>query len=354
MLPALAIAGGSLLGSYLANRSAADRENDLNDQAFRQFVAINIPDPEKQKLALQRYVQQGELVPELQQAIQQQPSEFEKIMVDSGKRAAQSRALASLENIGLNGGLRLQDKAALQDVQIQNAMKDRGARAAIQDEMARKGQLGSGFALQAQLAGQQAAGDRAARAGLDIAASAQDRALRALEGAGELATKYRSQDFEEQAARARAQDAINEFNARNLQSVSNANVAARNRAAEMNLGERQRLSDANADLANKEQQYNRNLSQQYFQNQMDLAGAKAGQFGRQAEAAGRQGKQMADMWGRLGQAGVGMVTAADQNDYNREALDAYKERTSKMGAQSQEDAGPVKPKRYSWYDSFWG
>jgi hypothetical protein len=184
---------------------------------------------------------------------------------------------------------------------MQGAVKDRGARQAISDSMAQRGLGGSGMELQAQLQGQQAAGDRDAMSGLNIAAQAQDRALQAIQGSGQLASQYRNQDFQEQAARAKAQDAINEFNARNLQGVQHANVGYQNRAQEMNLENAQNIANKNVDLANKEQQYNKELLQKQFDNQLAVANGMSGQYARQGQAAVRQGQQTANTIGSLGQ-----------------------------------------------------
>lgn len=327
MLPAIALAGAGFVGSWLANQSAEDRINSLNDKAMQEFIKINIPDPESQKLAMQRYAVEGKLTPELEQAIAQKPTEFEKIAVDQKTKNAQSRALASLEQIGDQGGLRLQDKAAQQEAMMQGAVRDRGNRLAINDEMNRRGQGGGGFELQSQLQGQQAAGDRDAMIGLKTAASAQDRALQAIESGGELASKYRGQDFQEQSARAQAQDAINQFNARNLQQVQHNNVGYQNDANQWNLTNQQRIADQNVGVSNKEQEYNKGLQQQYFDNQMKKAGAMSGQYGQQASAARAQGDRQANMWSNLGQAGVGIDGAYDnmsEREKDRQAYSKFK------------------------------
>ena len=150
-------------------------------------------------------------------------------------KVAQNRALSQLEDIGNNGGLRLSDKAALQDQQIENSAKARGDRQAIEANAAQRGVGGSGVHLASQLAGQQADADRDSRSRLSIAAAAKDRALQAIMGAGNLCTGYRNQDFNQQAQKATAADRINMFNAQNLQSVQNRNVERGNQAQAGNL-----------------------------------------------------------------------------------------------------------------------
>jgi hypothetical protein len=313
-IAAAVVAGGAIM-NYMSNASANERAQMAQSNALQELLKAKIPDPAMQKLALQRYVSTGQLTPELQSAIKQAPSEFNKVVVDQRQKSAQNRALSELQDIGNQGGLRLQDKAALQEAELQNQVRDRGSREAILDDMNRRGQGGSGFALQAQLQGQQAAGDRAARSGLSVAAGAQDRALQALMQSGQLATQYRGQDFQEQSARAQANDAINRFNTQNLQDVSNSNVGFRNRANEMNLAQRQHLSDQNTDMANKEQQYNKELYQKQFENQMNLAGAKAGVYTQQGNLAQQQGQQQGNAWTNAS-TGIANAYGAQQNqDY---------------------------------------
>src|SRR5688572_25271534 len=116
---AAAIAGGAALaggiGNYLANKSAGDRAAMIQDKALQDWLKINIPDPKQQELALQRFVVEGTLDPKLESAIKADPSEFRNVMASAETKSAQNRALSELQAIGTQGGLRLQDKAALQE-----------------------------------------------------------------------------------------------------------------------------------------------------------------------------------------------------------------------------------------------
>lgn len=301
-------AAGGILG-YMAQMDAMDRQKAMQDKALQEFLSINIPDPKAQEVALKRFVEEGTLTPQFEAAIKQQPSEFNHIVANQAQKSAQNRALGELENIGYSGGLRLQDKAAQQDAMLQGQVRDRGARQAILDNMNQRGQGGSGFALQAQLQGQQAAGDREANTGLRTAAAAQDRALQSIIGSGDLATKYRGQDFQEQSARAQANDAINHFNTQNMQGVQHSNVGIGNRAQEMNLAAKQGISNQNVGIANKEQQYNKSLLQQQFDNQMNLANSKSNAYLGMGQTEAQRGKTTANMWSNVGSAAGGGAAA---------------------------------------------
>lgn len=316
---ALAIAGGASLASgvmnYAAQKSAADRAEMLQNKSLQEWIKLNIPDPEQQKIALEKFVVQGTLDPKLEHAIKADPTEFSKIAVNPRYAEAQNRALSELENIGYEGGLRLQDEAAIQDATLEGQAKERANREAIAAEMSRRGLGGSGFEVAAKLQGQQGAADREANQRLKIAAMAQDRALQAIQDAGSMAGQYRTQDFNEQAAKASAADKINMFNTENLRDVQQRNLASQNRANEMNLAEKQRISDQNVKQNNYQQEYNKNLLQQQFENETKKTAGMTGQYGGLAQTAMQQGQNLGNLYSNMGQGISNVATTAAQQDF---------------------------------------
>jgi hypothetical protein len=312
---ALGLSAASGIANAVSNMSASDRAAALQDKGVQEWLKIHIPDPNEQKIALQRFVQQGELNPKLENAINQNPSEFEKISTSVANRTAQNRALMELENIGDQGGLRLQDKASIQDAMLEGQVKDRANRDAITADMARRGMGGSGFEFASKLQSQQSGADQDSQNRLKIAAEAQDRALQSIEGAGDLATKYRSQDYDEKARAAQAQDAINRFNTQNQQDVASRNVASQNRAQEMNLAEKQKVADSNTNLTNQEQKYNQDLIQQRFENEAKIAAGKTGQYDKMAATEQQKGQALGNAFSNIGQAGSGALTSQANSDY---------------------------------------
>lgn len=303
------------LGSLLAGSSANDRAMMFQNQALQQWLAINIPDPEAQRVVLQQFVSQGTLAPELQHAIAQNPSEFESIVTSSSDRGAQERALSELERIGYEGGMRLQDRAALQDVLLQSQGRAESERNSIAAEMARRGQGGSGYEVAARLQGQQGTADQAANSSLKIAANAQDRALAAIEGAGSLATQYRTQDFGEQAQKATAADRIDAFNTANLRDVNSANVGLRNRAQELNLANRQDIANRNTTVNNQQEVYNKGLLQQQYDNQIKKAQGMQGVYDNKSGLATKAGENTANTISNIGGAVIGANTAGATADF---------------------------------------
>jgi hypothetical protein len=315
---AAALAGG--VGNYLANKSAAERAEMLQNQALQDWIAINIPDPKDQQLALQDFVSQGKLNPKLENSIKADPSAFKSVVTDFSQKNAQTRALSELEKVGYEGGLRLQDKAALQDAMMETQDKERGNRLAIGQEMSRRGLGGSGFELASKLEGQQGAADRNSRASLDIASRAQDRALQSIMNAGDMASKYRSQDFSEKSAKAAADDKINLFNTTNMQDIQQRNIASQNQAAAQNLAEQQRLADTNVKQNNYEQEHNRNLLQQNFDNEVKKTAGKTGQIGALANNTIQQGQNLGNLYSNIGQGIAGAGTAAASYSLQQQGL----------------------------------
>ena len=314
---ASAAAGG--IASAVSSMSAADRQKAANDKSFQEWMKVNIPDPKDQQLALQQFVSQGKLAPQLESAIKQDPSGLSQVVTSMSQKQAQNNALQSMQQIGESGGLRLQDKAALQDAQMQSDIKGRADREAITSDMARRGQEGSGFDLASQLQAQQGQSDQNAQTSLKVASGAQDRALQSIMQAGQLGTQMRSQDFSEQADKAKAQDAINQFNTTNLQNVQARNVASQNAAQSQNLKSAQDLSNQNTALANQQQQYNKELIQKQFQNQAAIAGAKSNINAQEGAIDQQQGQAMSNAFSNigsgLGKAGGSLAQGAYWDDY---------------------------------------
>lgn len=320
---ALGIAGAAGLASYAAQSSANDRAQKMNEDSMREWMALRIPDPAEQKVVLDRFVSQGVIDPRLESAIKADPSAFDKVFTNSRYQASQNRALSELENIGYEGGMRLQDKAALQDATQDSIVKDRAQREGIAAEMARRGLGGSGFDVAAQLQGQQGTADRMANSSLKAAASAQDRALQAIMGAGDLAGKYRSQDFSEQAQKASAADKINMFNTENLRDVNQRNTGMLNRSQELNLANRQKISDDNTRLGNSEQMYNKGLAQQQYENEMKRTAGATGQYKNVADNEQKGGQMLGNTIGNIGAAVTSAYGANAKANSDSEAQSKY-------------------------------
>lgn len=321
----------SVLG-ISAQQKAAQAAKEAYEASVREMEAIGIPTAEAQQLTMEQYKSQGQWTPELEETVQQGPSAMAGVTTDPTYRASQLKALGSLQQIGDEGGMTLTDRANLERTEGNIAAKTKGSRDAILQDAQQRGGYGSGTALAAQLMNQQAGAQDAHMAGLQTAADARARALQAIQAGGTMAGQQREQDFSEQAQKAKAADAISQWNAANRQSVAGANTGTKNAASQYNLTNAQNLSNANTDTRNKQQAYNKGLQQTYFNNQLDVAKAKASARAGVAQQATATGNQQAQTWGNIGSA-VAQGTAAygqqqNSNDQRQMDRDLYAKRYS--------------------------
>lgn len=301
-LPALLAAGSIGLGiiGALKNASAEERAQMANDKAVQEWLKINVPDPEQQKLALQHFVQQGVLTPELENAIKLEDTQLNKIKTDPALKESRMRALKSLEEQGY-GGETAADEASQQKVLIDSGVKSRGQQEAILSSLERRGQLGTGVELAARMGAAQGEGDRAASQGLELEKQRRARALAAIEAGGNQAGNIQRDEYGMEKDKAAAADVINAYNAKNLQGVQERNTNVRNRAAESNLNRAQDIADKNTVMSNYQQEHNKDLYQKQFNNEAAKAAGVSGQYGKAAELATRQGQTSSELWGNLAQ-----------------------------------------------------
>ncbi len=283
---------GDFLSGGNQSRSAAAQQ-----AAVDQLSSLQLPDVSEMQLQLESMVQQGIITPEQAQTYLAQQSEMNNIQTDPALHQAQMEALAGLQDISSNKGLTASDRAQLQQIQTQEDTASRGAREAILQNAQQRGMGGSGIELLQQMQNQQDSATRKSQRDLDVAGMAQNRALQALQQAGQLGGQIQAQDFGQQSQIAGANDAINKFNTQNQQSVSLENTKSKNIAQAQNLAEKQRIADANATLKNSQQQYNKELEQKQFENAYKKAGGVASGLQNQAQGFQQVGKSNQELLG---------------------------------------------------------
>jgi outer membrane lipoprotein SlyB len=185
-----------------AARADALRQSGINT---KQFVAGGAPVYDQGQ---QYYFN------ELGQLEQLGPSEMQNIQTDPRLMQAQYDALRELETRGREGFTARDELDRLKTKQ-QVGKENAGRLGAIQQNMAARGMGGSGMDLVAQLQASQAATDREALAGLERNAAQEQNRANSSAQAGGLAGNIRGQGFQENSAKAQAQDAINRFNTTN-------------------------------------------------------------------------------------------------------------------------------------------
>lgn len=323
MFPLLALGMMSSVGGGIAanNASEAQRQAALaaNQAAISQWLNVHVPDPAQQQIVLQKYAQTGQIDPILETAIKQDPSSMAKIQQDAGLKGQQLKALGSLQDLGASGGMTINDKANLQGALNDTNAAAAGRSGAIQDSMAARGMGGSGLAMAAQEANAQAANNRDSQAQLQTLGSARDRALQATMGAGQLAGQISNNQFQQDAAKAQAQDSINRFNTQNSQAVNAANTGITNSAQAANVALQQGIANQNTGLANQQEIYNKGLIQQNYQNQLQQAAGASGQYNASAgfdtAGANRTAQSVAGIGAGINQGLKGIAQYDQINNY---------------------------------------
>lgn len=318
-----AIAAGTAIAGEVVAGSARGEAEKILQKGKQEIAKLQPPKFEGTINALQALREKGMVSPQVEAAILQADTEMRTVTGDPQAVQAQKESLSYLENIRNQGGLTAQDRDFLAKTQdellgIQKAQAD-----STKAAMASRGMRGSGAEMASLLAGQQQTTQGLSRAGTALAALAQQRrdsANRDLFGA---ASGMRAQAWEEQAQQARAQDAINQFNAMQQQGVQGRNI--------------------DRDLAS--QQYNNTMAYQTIMGQgqlehqgyaldADKTAMFTGQNNRTADLAIQKGEQLAGMIGGLGSS-LGTIGTGFADSY----MKLPKEDAGKL---PQKDAGKGK------------
>lgn len=331
--------GSGLLSGVIGNLAASgdrNKSDQAREYALEQWLQLNVPSIAEQQVQLDHFRQTGKLSPELEKTFQQQGTSLDNLSIDPTYKQAELNALAKLQNISNNNGLDSQAQAEYQQAINKANANEHGQRGAIVQNFAQRGQAGSGAELQAQLLASQAEANRASGQGLDIAAQSQQRALQALMSGNSVASQMYNQDYQKQADAARAQDAINQFNTRNSQSVASSNADRMNNAQKYNLDLQQKVADQNVGVNNQQELHNKGLYQQQFQNQAQKAAGASGQYGNMANQYSSNADRTAGMWSGIGQAVSQGVGAYGQYANQKAQNDAYNKRTKAMYGDKEE------------------
>jgi hypothetical protein len=300
---AAAIAGA--LSSKSAAKKAAAQAKEQFDAQMARLNALQIPDVEKQKLQLEMYQYYKDYIPQLEQTIQQADTELKNIVADPSLRESQMEALSLLSQLG-ETAFTDGEKADLRQMRREVAGQEQSRQQGILQDLASRGQLGSGQELAARLSSSQAATERASNESDNMSKMAQERMLQAVMGAGSMGGQIRSQDFDEASKTAAAQDIVNQFNTQNKIGVQQRNIANKNQAEQTNIANRQNLMNDNTALNNQQQQYNKELLQQKFQNEFMKATGQNAVSNNIASNALQQGAAKAQAYTNMA-SGVGQM-----------------------------------------------
>jgi hypothetical protein len=204
-----------------------------------------------------------DIAPKLDKAIAYQvgPTALASIQVDPTTRDTQMDSLRKLSSLYDSGGMSQGDEAALQLANEGAQQQSSSDYQSLQQNLAARGQT-MNPALAAALASK-SGGDvvaATARNRYQAQADARNKAYNALRDSATLAGNIHQQDYNEQAARASAQDHINQFNAGQLTAADNANAQREEARSQARIAIAQGRSNAYNALAGGHEDNARGIS----------------------------------------------------------------------------------------------
>lgn len=192
-------------------------------------AAIAAGELEKARQIREKVISQygDDIVPKLDKAIAHEagPTGLAQIQVDPETRDTQRDAMRKLSSLYESGGMGQGDEAALELANEGAQQRSSSDYQSLQQSLAARGQTMNpalAAAMAAQSGGQVV--QATARNRYMAQADARQRAYSALRDSSTIAGNIHSQDYNEQAARASAQDRINQFNAGQRTAADNENA----------------------------------------------------------------------------------------------------------------------------------
>lgn len=177
--------------------------------------------------------------PEFAQVTEETPTEMGNVSVNPAYRASQNEQLAALSNLAKNGGKSAASDAALAEIRARELQNAKGQREAVMQNANARGMGGSGAELVAMLSSNQNAQNNENMQDLGVLGQEANTAINAGTAASNIGAGLENQDYNEQASKAAAQDAINRFNAANKTGMSQYNTGVSNDAQRYNTGLKQ-------------------------------------------------------------------------------------------------------------------
>ncbi len=224
---------------------------------------------------LQRQVQQGTMTAAQATAALQQASAMNSVQTDAQSLAAQRAGLSRLNDIATNAGMTDADRAQLAETMNQTNANAASQRAAALQALQMQGNAGTGAELATRLSGAQSAAGANAMAGANVATSAQARALQALQANIQGNANLNQTQWGQQADRAKANDAVNQFNASAQNQIAMGNQAAQQQANLTNFNTANSINANNTNIANQQAMLPLNVGQQQNQTNLQRAAGQA-------------------------------------------------------------------------------
>lgn len=328
-----AVIGGGVgaIGGAGVDRAKTRLKNTITEY-MNQLQNLDMPRYEDLKLTFEKYSKGEPLTAEQLQSLQDVNSEVGKIYQDKGAKQTQLEALAQMK-IRARGGLTLQDKADLLNAQKDIDRQSIGTQKSIMQNMAARGQAGSGAELAARMAANQNQVSQTSQNALNVAARAQGNAMQSLKDSASLGRQIGQDQLDFDTMKAKSADETRRSNLERLQATMQYNIGNRNLVAANNWNRINQISDKNVNLSNSEQQSNKQILWNDYVNQKNRLNEKyKGDYGaiKQKEAGLEDANRAADgynsMLNSVGSLAGGMSGGSSTPSTNKssEAFDVNK------------------------------
>jgi hypothetical protein len=321
-----AVAGpiiGGLVGNVMSQGDRRAQKNAMK-KALKELESVGLPPDLSKEIIFKEFQRQGIYTPEIEEDLNNSVAESEvaKIEEDPSLRKAQSQALSMMQNRA-KVGLSAEDRAALNQVRNEVQRDAEAKRQQVLQQMQARGMGGSGAALVAQLQAGQDAQNLASQQSDSLMGQAQTKALQALGQSSDMASNLRGQDFNVNNTKATALDERNRFLAENSIARQSRNVSTLNQAQLANLQEQQRINDANTQMANQEKLRQVGEQGALYDRTLGYKTAKANALTGQANFAGQQAANTAQMYSGIGNA-IGTGVSGYAQNQNATAMNDAK------------------------------
>lgn len=212
-----------------------DDESKGFERAQGIIERVEVPELRSLILDLGELVEIGELTPTQADAVLQESTGYDDIALDPELQRAQYQTLQRLSEVADADGLDARSMSRLREAQAIEDQRLQGDIGAIEQREARRGEMTSNADFVNNLIAAQSSANRMADQGFDAAALAEQNAMDASMARANLAGGMESAQYGREADKARARDAISQFNVRQRQAVEDANVNRENAAEQYNL-----------------------------------------------------------------------------------------------------------------------
>lgn len=172
------------------------------------------------------------------------PQNIQKIVESPELRLSELRTLKGYEGMAQNG-MPLSERLAAQEGERAVANEAQRAQQAAQADVAQRGRLGTTDELVSRILANSQASDLARSQGADLAARSEASRLTGMQGAGQMASQIRGEDFQAGQANANIMNRLAEFIANEQTQANEYNAGAAERAQQENNQTAQRVGETN-------------------------------------------------------------------------------------------------------------